>query len=162
MPAFFALSGTLVYEWFSDFAESAAIAANFVVSATILIPAAAIGSSFTRPLQLTEEKAAAIGLLFLGTLAAAAAGRLFYQMALSATKNDNGYVTMFFLLIPGITALISLALSRWVPTLTFVSGPGFVLGMACVSGALVILAFFSRRREIAPRRTASSEAWEID
>src|SRR5579871_4758137 len=40
MPAFFALSGTLVYEWFSDFDASAAIGANFLVSSLILIPAA--------------------------------------------------------------------------------------------------------------------------
>ena len=43
----------------------------------------------------------------MGTLAAAAAGRVFYQLSLTATRNDNGYVTMFFLLIPGISSLIS-------------------------------------------------------
>jgi hypothetical protein len=37
-------------------------------------------------------------LLVIGTLAAGAAGRVFYQIALTATDNDNGFVTMFFLL----------------------------------------------------------------
>ena len=44
MPAFFALSGTLVYEWFSDFDEAAAIGANFVVSAIVLLPVALVSS----------------------------------------------------------------------------------------------------------------------
>ena len=39
IPIFFALSGTLVNRWFADFDEAAAIAANFVVSSFILIPA---------------------------------------------------------------------------------------------------------------------------
>ena len=49
----------------------------------------------------------------MGTLAASAAGQVFYKMALTATKNDNGYVTMFFLLIPALSALISFMLSHW-------------------------------------------------
>jgi hypothetical protein len=32
------LSGTLVFEWFSELDEQAAIAANFVVSSLVLIP----------------------------------------------------------------------------------------------------------------------------
>ena len=46
MPAFFALSGTLVYQWFSGFDETAAIAANFVVSSAVLIPLAAVTTDF--------------------------------------------------------------------------------------------------------------------
>ena len=38
MPIFFALSGTLVYEWFRAYDEAAAIASNFLVSAAVLIP----------------------------------------------------------------------------------------------------------------------------
>jgi hypothetical protein len=48
MPAFFALSRTLVYHWFSDFDEPAAIAANFVVSSFVLIPVAAMTSDFSK------------------------------------------------------------------------------------------------------------------
>jgi drug/metabolite transporter (DMT)-like permease len=39
IPIFFALSGTLVGRWFRGFDEAGSIAANFVVSAGILIPA---------------------------------------------------------------------------------------------------------------------------
>jgi hypothetical protein len=158
MPAFFALSGTLVYEWFPDFDERAAISANFAVSATLLMPAAAISLEFERQSSLTEQSAAAIAMLLVGTLAAAAAGRLFYQLALTATRNDNGYVTMFFLLIPGISALISLPLSRWIPTLTFVPGPAFVLGLACVSLPLALLSFVSRRARTAVPGALNDEA----
>ena len=38
IPVFFALSGTLVGHWFREMDESATIAANFVVSASVLIP----------------------------------------------------------------------------------------------------------------------------
>jgi drug/metabolite transporter (DMT)-like permease len=149
-PVFFALSGTLVYHWFSDFDERAAIGANFVVSATVLLPAAVISPQLHQELRLSEQSASAIALLLVGTLAAAAAGRLFYQLALTATQNDNGYVTMFFLLIPGISALISLPLSSYIPTLMFVPGPLFVLGMGGVSLPLAVLAFVSRRGNMRP------------
>ena len=89
-----------------------AIAANFFVSAAILIPAATILANLPSRVRLSEQSAGAILLLLVGTLAASAAGRVFYQMALTATRDDNGYVTMFFLLIPALSALISLMLSR--------------------------------------------------
>ncbi len=54
MPAFFALSGTLVYRWFSEFDETAAIAANFVVSSLFLIPLAAFTTGFGQPLHSTQ------------------------------------------------------------------------------------------------------------
>jgi len=144
MPAFFALSGTLVFEWFSDFEEASVIAANFVVSSAILIPAPAIGSELGRQGRLSEQSSAAMLMLLVGTLAASAAGRVFYQKALTATKSDNGYVTMFFLLIPAFSTLISLPLSRWIPTLTFVPGPGFVIGMVLVTGPLILLTLMTR------------------
>ena len=102
MPAFFALSGTLVYRWFSAFDETAAIAANFAVSSLVLIPLAAFTSGFGQALHSTQPHTVAVLLLLLGTLAGSAAGRVFYQMALTATEDDNGYVTMFFLLIPAL------------------------------------------------------------
>jgi drug/metabolite transporter (DMT)-like permease len=145
MPAFFALSGTLVYRWFSDFDETAAIAANFVVSSLVLIPLAAATSDFGRASQLSPQSAMAILLLLVGTLAASAAGRVFYQMALTATKDDNGYVTMFFLLIPAFSALISLMLSRWIPGLQFVPRPMFFVGMGLVTIPLFLLSLSSRR-----------------
>lgn len=158
MPLFFALSGTLIFEWFSDFDEQAAIAANFVVSAIVLLPAAAFSSGFHAAARLSEGSVAAISMLLAGTLAAAAAGRVFYQLALTATRNDNGYVTMFFLLIPGITALISLPLSRWVQALTFIPGPAFVVGMACVSAPLAFLSLSTRRGPRGARAASPAEA----
>ena len=139
MPAFFALNGTLVYKWFSDFDESAAIAANFVVSSLILIPLAVETSDFGRASHVSQQSAVAILLLLVGTLAASAAGRVCYQMALTATKDDNGYVTMFFLLIPAFSALISLMLSRWIPGLQFAPRPMFFIGMGLVTIPLFLL-----------------------
>ncbi len=158
MPAFFALSGTLVYEWFSDYDEAAAISANFTVSALVLLPAAAISSRLGQDLHLSEQSVLAIVLLIAGTVAASAVGRLLYQLALTETKNDNGGVTMFFLLIPAISALISWPLSRWIPTLSFIPGPAFVVGMALVSVPLIVLSVFSRRSWSEARPTPSAEA----
>ena len=159
VPAFFALSGTLVYQWFSDYDEAAAIGANFSVSALVLLPAAAIGFALGQaPSHLSEQSVVAIVLLLAGTLAASAVGRLLYQLALTETKNDNGAVTMFFLLVPAISALISWPLSRWIPTLSFIPGPAFVVGMALVSGPLVVLAYVSRRGSSVARSQPSPEA----
>jgi drug/metabolite transporter (DMT)-like permease len=143
-PIFFALSGTLVFKWFSEFDEQAAIAANFVVSSLVLIPVALVMSDFGRQSHLTEQSKVAILLLLVGTLANSAAGRVFYQKALTATQNDNGYVTMFFLLMPALTSLISFALSRWIADLRFISGPGFFLGMALVTTPLLLLSLSAR------------------
>ncbi len=137
-PIFFALSGTLVFKWFSEFDEQAAIAANFVVSSVILIPVAFVMSDFGRQSHLSEQSTVAILLLLAGTLANAAAGRVLYQKALTATQNDNGYVTMFFLLMPAISALIAFPLSRWIAELQFISGPGFFFGMALVTIPLLV------------------------
>ena len=90
--------------------------------------------------QLSEQSGLPILLLLFGTLASSAAGQVFYQTALTATQNDNGYVTMFFLLTPALTPLISLPLSRWIPDLQFVAGPLFFIGVALVT---VPLFFFS-------------------
>jgi drug/metabolite transporter (DMT)-like permease len=145
-PAFFALSGTLVYRWFSDFDEPAAIAANFVVSSLVLIPIAALTSDFGQASHLSQPSTMAVLLLLVGTFAGSAAGRVFYQMALTATKDDNGYVTMFFLLIPALSALAAFMLSRWIPGLRFVPSAMFFLGMALVTIALFVLSLTSWQR----------------
>jgi drug/metabolite transporter (DMT)-like permease len=147
MPALFALSGTLVYRWFRDFDEPAAIAANFVVSSMILIPIAALTSDFGQAPHFSERSTMAVLLLLVGTLAGSAAGRVFYQMALTATKDDNGYVTMFFLLIPALSALSSLMLSRWIPGLQFVPSVLFFVGMALVTIALFLVSLASWRSQ---------------
>jgi hypothetical protein len=140
VPLFFSLSGALIGRWFAGFDEAAAIAANFVVSALLLIPATAV-MAFYHPISLTGQwTITAILLLMLGTLSAAAAGRVFYQLALSTTGNDNGFVTMFFLLVPALSALISAPLSWWIPVLHIVIVPVFFAGLALI---LVALSFFS-------------------
>jgi hypothetical protein len=57
---------------------------------------------------------------------------------------------MFFLLTPALTALICLPLSHWFKELRFISGPGFFLGTALVTGALVLLTS-ALRREVASK-----------
>ncbi len=138
LPLFFALSGTLVGHWFSDYDKSAAIAANFVISAAILIPATLIISHLHPHLVVDEQMMPAILLLLLGTLAAAAAGRVFYQVALTTTGNDNGFVTMFFLLIPGLSSLITIPLSWWITALRFAVGPMFFAGLALITIPLLL------------------------
>jgi len=142
MPVFFALSGTLVFKWFSRFDESAAIAANFVVSAFILIPASLMMANVDHVPFTNPSSTVAILLLIVGTLASAAAGRVFYQVALTATHNDNGFVTMFFLLIPALSSLISIPLSWWIPNPRVIVGPLFFVGLALVT---IPLAVFSHR-----------------
>jgi drug/metabolite transporter (DMT)-like permease len=146
MPAFFALSGTLVYRWFSDFDETAAIAANFAVSSLVLIPLAAFTTSFGQSLHSTGPTTVAVLLLLLGTLAGSAAGRVFYQMALTATQDDNGYVTMFFLLIPALSSLIAFMLSGWIPGLEFVPSAMFFIGLGLVTISLLMLWLTSWRK----------------
>ncbi len=158
MPAFFALSGTLVFKWFPEFDEAASIGANFFVSAVILIPVASVSAHFGPSIRFSEESAGAIGLLLVGTLAASAAGRLLYQKALTATRNDNGYVTMYFLMIPGVSAMISWPLSGWIPTLRFIPSPGFALGLALVIAPLLLLSVVSRAGRRAQPSGSSFEA----
>jgi drug/metabolite transporter (DMT)-like permease len=141
IPILFALSGTLVGKWFAKCDESAVIAANFVISAAILIPACLVLSYFRAEPLITESKAPAVLLLLFGTLASAAAGRVLYQISLSLTKNDNGFVTMFFMLVPGLTSLISVPLSWWIPDLKFMAGPMFFFGLALVAAALILFSF---------------------
>jgi hypothetical protein len=64
---------------------------------------------------------------------------------LSATEDDNGYVTMFFLLIPALSSLISFMLSWWIPGLQFVPSAMFFVGLALVTISLLMLGLASRR-----------------
>ncbi|MDE3175494.1 MAG: hypothetical protein KGM15_05215 [Pseudomonadota bacterium] len=139
VPILFALSGTLVYLWFSDYDENAAVGANFLVSALVLIPAA-VWTHARGATHLPHVAVVALLLLFLGTLASAAAGRVAYQAALSSTQNDNGYVTMFFLIIPPLSALVSWPMSFWLPELKFAPNPLFFAGLAAVTTPLLVLA----------------------
>jgi hypothetical protein len=143
IPIFFALSGTLVGRWFRGLDEAGSIAANFVVSAGILIPAALIIGGW--PIPSGREDGFAAGLLLMGTLAAGALGRVLYQIALTATDNDNGFVTMFFLFVPGLSSLISFVLSSWISDLHFAADPMFFVGLAMVAAPLLLFSMKSRK-----------------
>jgi hypothetical protein len=76
--------------------------------------------------------------MMIGTIIAASLGRVFYQVALSATGNDNGFVTMFFLLVPALTGLISLPLSWWIAELRFSADPVFFFGLLAIAASLLL------------------------
>jgi hypothetical protein len=56
------------------------------------------------------------GLALLAILATGL-GRVLYQRALTITDNNNGFVSVFFLLIPAFTCLLFLGLSPWIKEL---------------------------------------------
>ena len=138
VPICSALGGTLVCKWFAKYDELAAIAANFAVSALLLIPAA--GLLLVWRSELDFGQTVPVVLMIAGTIIAASLGRVLYQIALNVTGADNGFVTMFSLLIPALTALISLALSWWIADLHFAVTWMFYVGLVVVSASLL---FFS-------------------
>jgi hypothetical protein len=50
---------------------------------------------------------------------------------------------MFFLLVPALTSLISLALSPWIADLHFVGGPLFLFGLLLNASSLLIFSLKS-------------------
>jgi drug/metabolite transporter (DMT)-like permease len=156
VPIFFALSGTLVGKWFAKFEEAATVAVMFVLSAAILIPAALAMSYLRAETFADPADVPAIALLLIGTLIAAAAGRVVYQMALTATANDNGFVSMFLLLVPALTCLLSIPMSWWIPDLKFIAGPTFFLGLALIAAPL--LAFSIQSTRVTSRQGAAAPA----
>jgi drug/metabolite transporter (DMT)-like permease len=138
VPICSALGGTLICKWFAKYDESAAIAANFFVSALVLIPAA--GFFLYWRSELNFGQIVPVILMIAGTIVAASVGRVLYQIALNVTGGDNGFVTMFFLLIPALTALISIPLSWWISDLHFAVSWMFYVGLFVVSASLL---FFS-------------------
>ena len=94
VPICSALGGTLVGKWFARYDKSAAIAANFFVSALVLVPAT--GFILYQRSDLHFGPVFPVILMVTGTIVAASVGRVLYQIALSVTGADNGFVTMFF------------------------------------------------------------------
>jgi membrane protein implicated in regulation of membrane protease activity len=70
-----------------------------------------------------------------------------YQIALTVTGNDNGFVTMFFLLVPALTGLVSLPLSLWIADLHFKIDGIFFIGLALIAAALLLFSLKSWREE---------------
>jgi drug/metabolite transporter (DMT)-like permease len=141
VPLCSALGGTLVGKWFADYDESAAIAANFLTANVILIPGCLALLAWRGELQF--EQLSAMLLMVFGTIVAASAGRVVYQIALTVTGGDNGFVTMFLNLVPALTALISFALSRWIADLHFVIDAAFFLGSAVIAASLALFSLKS-------------------
>jgi drug/metabolite transporter (DMT)-like permease len=147
VPALYALSGTLVGKWFSDYDESASLAVTFVTAAAVLIPATLFYAYSQSDLGVDAKMIPAIIMLAVGTAGASALGRILYQVSLTKTSNDNGYVTMFFLLIPALTALLSLALSPWIVELKFSVGPLFYAGLILVAAPIFLFSWQSWKAE---------------
>jgi drug/metabolite transporter (DMT)-like permease len=149
VPLCSALGGTLVGKWFAKYEESAAIAANFLVANVILIPST-IFLLYRRSELQFDNQLVAIILMIVGTVIAASVGRVFYQIALTATGGDNGFVSMFLNLVPALTALVSLVLSLWIADEHFSADPMFFVGLALISVSLLIFSLKSWRQPSRP------------
>jgi drug/metabolite transporter (DMT)-like permease len=136
VPALLALSATLMGKWFAKEDTMGVVAANFVVSAGLIVPAAALIALYRGDLATGPHHIAPILLLIAGTFVSAALGRALYQVALRVTENDNGFVTLFFLLEPGLACLVSAPLSRYVAEVHVNFDLVFLVGLALVVGPL--------------------------
>jgi drug/metabolite transporter (DMT)-like permease len=144
VPICSALGGTLIGKWFTKYDESGTIAANFLVSTSVLIPITLL-LLYSRSELRFDDQWPAIILMMFGTIVAASLGRVLYQVALTTTGNDNGFVTMFFLLVPALTGLISLPLSWWIPDLHFTVVPIFFFGLLAIAASLLLFSLKSWR-----------------
>ena len=96
VPVLWALSGTFVGKWFSDFDEYACIAVTFTMAAVVVVPIALAIAYTQSGLQLTTDVLPALALLAIGTILATGFGRVLYQRSLTITDNNNGFVSVFF------------------------------------------------------------------
>jgi hypothetical protein len=82
---------------------------------------------------------------------------------LTTTDNDNGYVTMFFLVIPVVSSVISILLSQWISDLHVIEGPVFLLGLILVTAPLLVFSIKTLRsagplhRDLAATERSPSE-----
>ena len=144
VPLCSALGGTLVGKWFGRYDESAAIAANFLFANVILIPACLLILASRG--ELNFDQLPAMVLMVVGTILASSVGRVIYQVSLTVTGGDNGFVTMFWNLVPALTAVVSLILSRWIADEHFAINPTFFVGSLVIGSALLLFSIFSWRR----------------
>src|SRR3984957_4039415 len=144
VPLCSALGGTLVGKWFAKYNESAAIAANFLIANVILIPGCLAILYWRNELQFVQLQA--IILMIVGTIVASAVGRVFYQISLTVTGGDNGFVTMFWNLVPALTALVSLILSRWIADEHFAINPTFLVGSGLIAASLMLFSLKAWRQ----------------
>ena len=142
VPLFTALSATLLGYWFKDDDQGAAVAGALFVPTLVVIPACAIYLAATGQGFAFDPLPSAM--LIVGTMIAAALGRFVYQLALKATRGDNGFVTMFFLLSPALSGVYSWALSPLVKSLKFRPDALYFIGLAVT--AVSLLVFLQRAR----------------
>src|SRR5271165_585693 len=148
IPLCSALGGTLVGKWFGRYNESAAIAANFLFANVVVIPSC-LAILYWRS-ELTFTQLPAMILMIVGTILASSVGRVVYQISLTVTGGDNGFVTMFWNLVPALTALVSLTLSHWIPDEHFVIDGTFFLGSALIGASLLLFSLKSWRHPAHP------------
>ena len=144
VPLCSALGGTLVGRWFARYNESAAVAANFLFANIILIPSCLVILYWRSELNFDQPQV--MILMVVGTILASSVGRVFYQISLTVTGGDNGFVAMFWNLVPALTALVSLILSRWIADEHFAINPTFVVGSLVIGSALLLFSLESWRR----------------
>jgi len=144
VPLCSALGGTLVGKWFAKYNESAAIAANFLFANIILIPSC-LFILYQRN-ELNFDQPQTIILMLVGTILASSVGRVFYQVSLTVTGGDNGFVAMFWNLVPALTALVSLILSRWIADEHFAINPTFFVGSLLIGVSLLLFSLKSWRQ----------------
>jgi hypothetical protein len=61
------------------------------------------------------------------------------------TDNNNGFVSIFFLLIPAFTCLLSLWMSRWISELKFTVGALFFLGLGLIAAPILVFLWQSQK-----------------
>jgi hypothetical protein len=144
VPLCSALGGTLVGKWFAKYNESAAIAANFLFANIVLIPSCLVILYWRS--ELNFDQLQTMILMIVGTILASSVGRVFYQISLTVTGGDNGFVAMFWNLVPALTALVSLILSRWIADEYFAINATFVVGSLVIGSALLLFSLESWQR----------------
>ncbi len=158
VPVCSALGGTLIGRWFARYQDLAAVAANFFVANIVLIPST-VALLYCRSELEFDTQFLAVALMLAGTIVAASVGRVFYQVSLTVTGGDNGFVTMFWNLVPALTALISFAMSWWIVDLHFAADPMFFFGLALIAASLMVFSLKSwwqpDRRPLLPDSASS-------
>jgi drug/metabolite transporter (DMT)-like permease len=142
VPICTALGGTLIAKWFAKYDEAAAIASNFLFANVLLIPSTLFILHRQAELDFGGQGLAVV-LMIVGTIIAASVGRVFYQVGLTVTGGDNGFVSMFLNLVPALTALISFALSWGIPALHFAFDARFFVGLALIVASLALFSLKS-------------------
>ena len=133
--------------WFSRYDEGAAIAANFLVSSIVLIPAAVWLAHGRGPPALKRGHGAGDTAL-VHRHACLFGGRPRLLSAGVERHPQRQWLRDHVLpLIPALSALVSWPLSRWIVTLRFAPSPLFFGGIALVIAPLLLFAFAALRAQ---------------